>query len=89
MDNLLTIVRHWHCDEFLGITLCFNSIFFLAFFLLDGLAIVEIIRSRRSDGDKLLWVLLILFFQVFGLIAYFFFSDRKRYQRSTWYRNIA
>ncbi|GES88307.1 hypothetical protein RCL_jg5224.t1 [Rhizophagus clarus] len=65
-----------------------SVLFFLAIFILDGLAIIEIIKSKRRDWDKLLWVFLILFFQIFGLIAYFFLSDRKRYKRASWYQNI-
>ncbi|GBB97976.1 hypothetical protein RclHR1_03110008 [Rhizophagus clarus] len=94
-DNLLfsilimeTLYAFTHCDHFMGIKICVHSLFFLAIFILDGLAIIEIIKSKRRDWDKLLWVFLILFFQIFGLIAYFFLSDRKRYKRASWYQNI-
>lgn len=37
----------------------------------DIWAIIEIIQSGKSTGNKLLWILLILFFPIVGVILYF------------------
>lgn len=39
--------------------------------VLDVLALVEVWKSGRSDGDKVLWTLAIVFFPFVGLIAYY------------------
>lgn len=44
--------------------------------ILDILAIVEVLKSSRSMGSKLLWILLILFFPVVGLLIYYFAGRR-------------
>ena len=38
--------------------------------ILDIIAIVNVLGSRASGGSKLLWVLLILFLPLIGLIAW-------------------
>ncbi len=43
--------------------------------VLDILAILEVAGSKRSFGSKALWVLLIIFFPVGGLLFYYFFGD--------------
>jgi hypothetical protein len=43
----------------------------LVILILDIIAIVEILNSGRPAGNKLLWILLILFFPVIGLIIYY------------------
>jgi hypothetical protein len=44
--------------------------------VLDVIAIVEIINSARSTGDKLLWSLVIIVFPFIGLLAYYFFGKK-------------
>jgi sugar phosphate permease len=44
----------------------------LVIIVLDVLAIVEVWKSGRSDGDKLLWTLAIVVFPFVGLLAYYF-----------------
>ncbi len=39
--------------------------------VLDVLALVEVWKSGRSDGDKILWTLAIVFFPFVGLLAYY------------------
>lgn len=43
--------------------------------VLDIVAILDIAGSKRSFGSKALWVLLIVFFPVGGLLFYYFFGD--------------
>ncbi len=42
--------------------------------VLDIIAIIEVLGSPRSSGDKALWILLIIFFPVGGLILYYIFG---------------
>ncbi len=44
--------------------------------ILDIIALVEVVGSDRSTGDKLLWALLIIFFPVLGLILYYLFGRK-------------
>lgn len=48
----------------------------LVILVLDVLALVELWKSGRSDGDKLLWTIVIVVFPLVGLIAYHFFGRR-------------
>ncbi len=43
----------------------------LLILILDIVAIIDIIKSRAPDANKLLWVLLVLFLPVLGMILYF------------------
>lgn len=43
--------------------------------VLDILAILEVAGSKRSFGSKAIWVILIIFFPVGGLLFYYFFGD--------------
>lgn len=40
-------------------------------------AMIDLIRSRRTNGPKWLWALLILFVQMFGPICYFVFGRNR------------
>lgn len=42
--------------------------------ILDIIAIVELAGSARPLGSKVLWALLIIFFPVLGLLAYWFIA---------------
>ena len=39
--------------------------------VLDIIAIIDVIKSSMATGKKILWVLLILFLPVLGLILYY------------------
>ncbi|CAB4394548.1 hypothetical protein RhiirA5_355128 [Rhizophagus irregularis] len=77
-----------YCNYFLDIYFCIPDYLLYFILFLDALAIIDIIKSNRRTMDKFLWSLLIMIFQVFGLVAYFFASDRQRYQESSWYQAI-
>ncbi|KAG0302338.1 hypothetical protein BGZ97_002395 [Linnemannia gamsii] len=51
----------------------------LVVFILDLIAVFEVINSSRSVSSKLLWSLLIFLFPIFGLIIYFLFGGREEY----------
>jgi Phospholipase_D-nuclease N-terminal len=44
---------------------------------LDIWAIINIIQSKSSDGNKVLWVLLVVLLPVVGLILWFFLGPRN------------
>ena len=47
------------------------SILGLAVLILDIIAIVDVVKSSKDAGGKVLWVLLILILPVLGMILYF------------------
>lgn len=48
----------------------------LILLILEILAIVEIFKSSKDMGTKLLWTLLILIAPLIGLIIYYFFGRK-------------
>ncbi len=43
----------------------------LVIFILDIIAIVDVLKSNMDTGGKLLWILLILLLPLVGMILYF------------------
>ena len=54
-----------------------RNIFGLVIFILDIWAILQIIQSKASTGAKILWVLLVLFLPLLGLIIWYFAGPKK------------
>jgi hypothetical protein len=52
--------------------------FGMIIFILDIVAIVDIVGSSKSIGMKALWIILILFLPVLGLILYALFGRERR-----------
>jgi hypothetical protein len=44
---------------------------------LDIWAIINIVQSKSSDGNKVLWVILVILLPVLGLILWFFLGPRN------------
>ena len=65
-SNLVGGFRNWQNLGFCGLIVV----------VLDVLALIEVWKSSRSDGDKLLWTLVIVVFPFFGLLAYYFVGRR-------------
>lgn len=42
--------------------------------ILDIIALIELAGSAKSTSNKVLWALVIIFFPVFGCVAYYFFG---------------
>ena len=55
----------------------YGSVLGLVIFILDIIAIVNVIKSSMSVGAKLLWTLLILVFPLGGLIIYYIFGRKS------------
>lgn len=45
--------------------------------VLDVLALIELVNSGRSQGDKILWAIVIVVFPFVGLLGYYFFARGK------------
>ena len=43
----------------------------LIILILDIVAIVDVVKSSKANGKKILWVVLILVLPVIGLVAYY------------------
>ncbi|KAF9962265.1 hypothetical protein BGZ72_008400 [Mortierella alpina] len=56
-----------------------GGFFGLVIFILDLIAIFEVVNSNRSVTSKLLWSLLIFLFPILGLIIYFLFGGREEH----------
>lgn len=54
-----------------------GGFFGLIILILDIWAIINVVNSNASTGSKVLWVLLILFLPVVGLIAWFLLGPKK------------
>ncbi|KAF2792262.1 hypothetical protein K505DRAFT_376174 [Melanomma pulvis-pyrius CBS 109.77] len=44
--------------------------------VLDIIAWVEIIKSNRTPGEKVLWALIVFLFPLVGMVIYYVFSNR-------------
>lgn len=50
----------------------FGGLFGVILLILTVLALIKIINSSASNGEKLIWALLVLLIPVIGLIVWFF-----------------
>lgn len=49
----------------------------IAVLVLDVIAILDIIKSSMSNGKKALWIVLVLFLPLVGMILYFVIGKKK------------
>ncbi|MGC9342676.1 MAG: PLDc N-terminal domain-containing protein [Bacteroidales bacterium] len=52
---------------------------FLLGILLPIIAIVDIVRSRINENDKVVWIIIIIFIPILGSILYFLLGQNRRY----------
>lgn len=50
------------------------------FFLLPILALVDIVRSKFEGNLQLIWILVVLFFNIIGSILYFIIGRNQKIQ---------
>ena len=55
-----------------------GTLFGLIVLVLDVIAIVSLLKSSADSGTKLLWVLLIVFLPLLGMILYFLMGPGRR-----------
>ncbi|GJJ69961.1 hypothetical protein EMPS_02310 [Entomortierella parvispora] len=65
-----------------------GSFFGLVIFILDLIAIFEVINSNRTTVSKLGWSLLIFLFPILGLVLYFLFGNREEHNAGSGYEAI-
>lgn len=54
-----------------------GNFFGFLIFILDIVAIVDVVRSSKSIGMKVLWTLVIIVLPLVGLILYFLFGRER------------
>jgi hypothetical protein len=54
-----------------------KSLWGLAIFIADIIAVVDCIRSNKDTGKKILWIILILILPVLGLLLYYFIGRKQ------------
>lgn len=55
-----------------------SSLLGLLVLIADIWAIIQIINAKTSNGTKLLWVLLVLFLPVIGLVIWYLMGPGKK-----------
>ncbi|KAI1175745.1 hypothetical protein F4777DRAFT_549107 [Nemania sp. FL0916] len=45
--------------------------------ILDIIVFVEVLKSNRPAGSKVIWCLIVFLFPIVGMVIYFLFSNRK------------
>ena len=63
---------------FLGILGPWPIGLFIIMIILTVIALIEIIKSDFKDNDKIIWVLVLLFFNFIGAILYFAIGRNQR-----------
>ncbi len=53
----------------------------LFFFLIPLLALVDIVRSKFEGNMQLIWVIIVVFFNVIGSILYFIIGQKQKIMR--------
>jgi hypothetical protein len=46
--------------------------------LLPLIALIDIVRSEFKGNDKLVWILMVLFFNIFGSVLYFLIGRQQK-----------
>jgi hypothetical protein len=54
------------------------SLFWVAVFVLDLVALLSLLKSSAEKTNKILWILLILLLPLFGMLLYFFLGPGRR-----------
>jgi len=63
---------------FAGIGILFAIFFFLLVSFLWIIALVDIVRSEFQGNDKVVWVIVVIFFPFLGSILYFIFGKSRK-----------
>ncbi len=54
-----------------------GGLFGIVIFVLDLIAIWGVLKSGKTLGNKILWIIGIIIFPVLGLIVYYFFGRKS------------
>lgn len=61
-----------------GIELIFLLILLLFVFLLPLIALIDVVRNEFEGNNKIVWVLVIIFFNILGTLLYFAIGRGQR-----------
>lgn len=61
-----------------GFTFLIVLLILLPVILLPLIALIDILRCQFYGNDKLLWVIIVLIFPIFGSILYFILGSRNK-----------
>ena len=64
--------------HFLGFIGPWQIILLLLFFILPIIALIDVIKSEFEGNNKLIWVLVILFFNFIGSILYLIIGTKQK-----------
>jgi len=53
-----------------------ESIIGLIILILDILGIIDVVKSKKSTGQKVLWIVIILVLPLIGLVLYYFLGRK-------------
>jgi len=68
--------------KILGMVGPWQVLILLVGLLLPIIALVDVIRSNfKGSNNKLIWVLVILFLNIFGALLYFFIGTRQKIKK--------
>ena len=68
--------------KILGMVGPWQVLIILVGLLLPIIALVDVIRSNfKGSNDKLIWVLVILFLNIFGALLYFLIGTRQKIKK--------
>ena len=68
--------------KILGMVGPWQVLILLVGLLLSIIALVDVIRSNfKGSNDKLIWVLVILFLNIFGALLYFLIGTRQKIKK--------
>lgn len=68
--------------KILGMVGPWQVLILLVGLLLPIIALVDVIRSNfKGSNDKLIWVLVILFLNIFGALLYFLIGTRQKLKK--------
>jgi len=56
-------------------------LFSMGFFVLPILAVIDIVRSKFEGNNQLIWIIVVVFFNVIGSILYFIIGRNQRIQQ--------
>jgi hypothetical protein len=63
---------------FTGLGLLISAFIFLSVCFLWVIALIDILRSDFRGNDKVVWVLIVIFFPFFGSILYFIIGRSRK-----------
>ena len=62
-----------------SIGLLFWMIFSIAIVILPLIALIDLLRSRFANNDKLIWIIVVLFLPCIGSILYFTIGRKQKH----------